>query len=469
MRCCLWRTTAIIAAALLGGTAQSRGVSPYLPLKQSPEIERQIEKILMLADAPIMKRPIAAATVWDALPHVCDQDPALCQQVRAYLSSYMKTAGLTHASLAATATSGERTALPNRHGMDSASGFEASAMAYWQPGDFVLLSAGVLAYDDETTPTGSIVSIGYEYAQLDIGYRDHWFSPMTDSARLVGTQAETMPSITLSNYTPLTRWGFHYEVFAAEMSESNSIAFQGGLTSGNPRLAGLHLSIEPVPGWSLGVNRLLQFGGGERSSSFGDFFDAFFRPSTFDNTGTDEDFGNQLSSITSRLLIPGAVPFSVYFEYAAEDTSFSDAFRLGNVGLSGGIYFPALWQNVALTVEISEWQNGWYVHPIYGDGLRNHGNVIGHWGGDWRVPDDGVGGQSLMAQLAWPQVFGGSLEGTYRMLENESYTSPDYERAHALELLYTRPWNDLYVGGEVHLGRDVFGKSYSRVSALIRF
>ena len=245
----VWRMTAVIATALLGSVAEGRGVSPYLPLNQSPEIERQIEKLLLLADKPVMKRPIAAATVWDALPAACDQDPTLCQQVRTYLTSYMRTAGITHASLSGAATSGKRTSLPNRHGMNTASAFEASALAYWQPSDYFILSAGVLGYEDEITPTGSIVSIGYEYAQLDIGYRDHWFSPMTDSAMLVSVQAQTMPSITLSNFTPLTRWGFHYEVFAAEMSASDRIAFDGRFTSGNPRLVGLNLSIEPVTGW----------------------------------------------------------------------------------------------------------------------------------------------------------------------------------------------------------------------------
>lgn len=464
-----WRNTALIAAALLGSAADGRGVSPYLPLGQSPEIERQFEKVLMLADAAILTRPIAAATVWDALPRACERDVIVCQQVRAYLSSYMRTAAITHASLSASATSGSRPPLPNRRGMDADSAFEASATGYWQPSDYLLLNGGLVAYEDETLATGTIISVGYEYAQLDIGYRDHWFSPMTDSSRLIGTQAETLPSITLSNYSPLTRLGFRYVVFGAEMSRSNRIGYQGGLTSGNPRLAGLHLSIEPFPGWSLGVNRLVQFGGGERDESFGDFLDALFRPSEVDNTGTDEDFGNQLASITSRFLVQGDVPFAVYFEYAGEDTSVSKDFRLGNVGLSAGLYFPSLWQKFELTVEANEWQNGWYVHHIYGDGLRHYGNVIGHWSGDWREPNDAVGGRSFMVQLAWPPAFGGLLEAKYRTLDNESYTPPEYQRAHALEVLYSRSLNDLYFGGEVHVGRDVFGESYSRVGAFIRF
>ena len=74
---------------------------------------------------------------------------------------------------------------------------------------------------------------------------------MTDSSMLIGTQARTMPGITLSNYTPLTKFGFQYEVFMAEMSRIDDIAFEGGTTSGKPRLAGLQVSIEPVRGWSL--------------------------------------------------------------------------------------------------------------------------------------------------------------------------------------------------------------------------
>jgi hypothetical protein len=459
----------LTALALSCGLAHGRGVSPYLPLEQSPEIERRIEAALMLADVAVLTRPIPAAVVLDALPAVCDRDPVLCQEIRTYLGPFMRTAALTHASLAVAATSGQPTALPNRRGMNAQSAYEASASLYWQPSDYVLLTGGFIAYEDEVVPTGSVASLGFEYAQLDIGFRDHWFSPMTDGARLIGTQAQTMPSITLSNYTPLTSWKFRYEIFGAEMSESDQIGFEGGLTSGNPRLAGLHLSIEPVPGWSLGLNRLVQYGGGARDTSAGAFFDALFRPSKYDNTGTDEDFGNQLASFTSRFLFQGETPFAVYFEYAGEDTSFSDNLRLGNVAFSAGIYFPSLWQDLALTVEASEWQNGWYEHHIYGDGLRNEGNVIGHWSGDWRVPGDAVGGRSLTVEVAWSPNFGGDIQATYRTLENESYTSPDYETAHVLELRYSRAWNDFQVGIETEAGRDVFGDSYSRAGVFIRF
>jgi hypothetical protein len=66
-----------------------------------------------------------------------------------------------------------------------------------------------------------MLSMVIDYAQLDIGYRDHWLSPFTDSSMLVSTEAPTMPSITLSNYRPISRLGISYQIFLADMSESS--------------------------------------------------------------------------------------------------------------------------------------------------------------------------------------------------------------------------------------------------------
>jgi hypothetical protein len=465
----LLRLLALAGAALLSNAAAARGVSPYLPLQMSPEIERQIERLLILADRPVIQRPIAAATVLDALPQACAVDTVLCQQVERYLSSYMRAAGIPHASVSAAATSSESVALANRHGMRSDSAWEASVSAYFQPSDNFLLNAGVLAYDGETTPTGTVMSLGFEYAQVDLGFRDHWLSPFTDSAMTLSTEAPTMPSVTISNYTPLTRLGLRYELFVAEMSESSNIAFQGGFTSGNPLFGGIHVSIEPFDGWSFGVSRLLQFGGGDRDSSFSSFLDALINPSDYDNTGTDADFGNQVASFTSQLLLPGPVPLALYFEYAGEDTSTLSNLRLGNSALSIGLHVPTLGQHFDLTVELSEWQNAWYVHSIYQDGLRHEGNVVGHWGADHRVVNDGVGARSVMARLGWLPRLGGMIEATYRSVDNEDYGAVAYQRGWTFEVRYSRPWQRFLLGGEIDVGEDVFGESYSRISAFARF
>ncbi len=466
-----------VLLAILPGSAFGRGVTPYLPLNLEPEIERQIERVLILGDQPVMRRPIAAATVLDALPKACKVDAVLCRQVRRYLSRYTHTFGITHASLegATSSGAGADAVAPNRYGMRENSAWDASAQVYWQPGDHLLVDVGAVAYEGKTSFSGSMVSLGWDFAQLDIGFRPHWFSPMSDSSMLMSTEAPTMPSVTLSNYRPLTRFGFHYELFAARMSNSNRIVFGKGFTSGSPRLAGFHLDAEPAEGWSIGVNRLMQYGGGARGgSSISDLFRAFFNPSGFDNTspalGTDQQVGNQEASVTSSLLFPGKVPFSVYFEYAGEDTSRGRNYLLGNSALSAGIHFPLLWRHFDLTLETTEWQNAWYVHSVYLDGLTNYGKVIGNWFGDQRVPGDAVGGRSSMASLGWEPPFGGLVQLRYRTLQNQTYGQfKGYQRYRDISLGYSRPVLGVVAGGELDAGRDVFGGNFTRLAGFIRY
>jgi hypothetical protein len=453
--------------------ASARGVTPYLPLNLSPEIERQIERVLILGDKPVMARPIAAATVMDALPRACKKDPALCHRVRRYLSRYMNTRGLTHASAEIAAARKSSRTVPNSRGMSEDSVWDVSASAYYQPSDYAMLTVGGIAYDGEAMPSGTMFSVGNEHAQLDIGFREHWLSPMTDGAMLIGTQARTMPSVTLSNYTPMTRLGLQYQVFLAMMDKSNRIATNSGFTSGHPRLAGVQIEIEPVRGWALSANRIMQFGGGSRGgNSVREIWRAFVNPKQTDNNSgqltNNQEFGNQAAALSSRFIFPGRTPFSVYFEYAGEDTSFSGGFRLGNAALSAGIDFPRLWDRFNFTYELSEWQNAWYVHHIYLDGLSNRGHVIGMWGADERIFGDGVGAQSHMLRLGWEPGFGGMLEVHYRTVANQSY-SPGYQREHELGVRYSRPRGRYTVGGEITGGRDVFGDNFGRIAAFVRF
>ena len=467
------RLAAIAILCTSGGQLWARGVSPYLPLKLSPEIERQIERVLILGDKPMLTRPIAAATVLDALPKACKRDAQLCQQVRRYLDRYMKGAKITHASVEVAAAKNNKTTVPNARGMTEDSEWAASITGYVQPYDHLSINLGATGFQDQFEPTDSYVSMGFDFAQLDIGYRDHWLSPFSDSSMLVSTNAPNLPSVTLSNYRPLTRLGFQYEVFLANLSRSDIIGFENRFTSGHPRLGGVHLAIEPAPGWSLAFNRILQYGGGERPGSFTDLFHAFVNPSKYDNTNpsltSDQQAGNQLASINTEFVFPGKTPFSVYAEYAAEDGFHADNFRFGNNALSAGIHFPLLWKRFEFTYEYSEWQNLWYVHGVYGDGLTNDHHVLGHWGGDWRVYGDGVGAASHMLQVAWEPRFGGEMELRYRTLANESYSPYNYQRAHELSLRYSMPLRQYTVGAQIDAGRDVFGDDFGRLGAFVRY
>ena len=465
--------TACALAFVLGtpDLARARGVSPYLPVNLSPEMERQIEQVLILAGQPVMTRPIAAATVHDALPKACERDEALCRSVRRYLERYMQGWGVTDLSLEAMNERDEVLAVPNQHGMNSDSPWRASARGYWQPGEHVLIALGGTAYDGDAVPNGSVVSLGFEYLQLDAGWLDYSMSPLTDSSMLLSTESQTMPQVSISNYTPLTRLGLRYRVLWAKMAHSDQISFEGGLTSGRPELFGVSGSIEPMSGWAFGVNRLMQYGGGGRGgASVGDILEAFFDPTRYDNTGDlDEQFGNQVASITSSFLYPGATPFAVHVEYAGEDTVRNRNHLLGNAALSVGIRWPLLWQRFDVALEATEWQNAWYVHPIYGDGLANEGHVLGHWAADQRVFNDDVGGHAATLRIGWRPEFGGLAHLRVRASEPEDYSPVEYTQGYEFALGYAREIGGMTAGLELVTGRDVFGEDYSQVRGYARY
>ena len=464
-----------------GSPVFAAGVTPYLPLNLEPEIESQIERVLILGNQPVLTRPIAAATVIKALPKACKKDPVLCEKVERYLARYTHHSGVTHASIEVAHGTGVNDTLPDSYGMGSKSTWEASAEAYWQPSDYVLAQVGGVGYEGRTNFTGSMLSLGGSYAQLDIGFRPHWWSPLSDSSMLMSSEAPTLPSVTLSNYEPISPLGIKYELFDARMTQQ-PIAFEQAdgttkLVEGKPDLFGVHLSIEPASGWSLGVSRLLQYGGAGRPSSVKDLFDGFFNPSKYDNAGNsgtsfNGQFGNQQASFTSSFLFPGKVPFVFYAEYAGEDTSRSRNYLLGNSALSVGIHFPKLFERFDLTLETSEWQNEWYTHALYTYGMSSDGFVDGNWGADQRQFRDQIGAHEGTLKLGWDATFGGRLELRYRVLQNENYNyfeNVQYSRYHEFSLDYSRPWKGMVLGGEFDAGKDSFGGNFTRIAAFVRY
>ena len=162
---------------------------------------------------------------------------------------------------------------------------------------------------------------------------------------LLSTEAPTMPSVTLSNYEPLTRLGIHYELLLARMSKTDKIELTDGHTHG--RLSegrGASSRVRARPGL---VDRGqpdpdIRRRGGRRPVGRVTFCR---RSSTRVRrraraSGREDVVGKQEASVTSRFLFPGPVPFAVYFEYAGNDTDAGRNYLLGKPDLSAGIHFP---------------------------------------------------------------------------------------------------------------------------------
>src|SRR5215468_8034403 len=111
------RLSACVSLCLLAaGPLHARGVSPYLPLNLAPELEREVERVLILGDKPVMTRPIPAALVLDALPRACTIDPVLCKRVQRALKRYMRDSALEFASVEGSYVSGDsKMVIPNLH------------------------------------------------------------------------------------------------------------------------------------------------------------------------------------------------------------------------------------------------------------------------------------------------------------------------------------------------------------------
>jgi len=485
--------SALLLLALITTGRAVAGVSAYLPLNLAPELESRIERVLVLAGVPVMTRPIRVATVVDALSDACPRNKSLCRQVRRDLAPYLAPVGIT--AMGAEVGAAKHTTLPQpeQHGAPMDASWQAFAEGYGRFGDHLLVNVGAVGFSGRITPTGSMVSVGGERAQLDVGYRDHWSSPFRLGSMLTGTEAPTLPSVTLSNVEPLTRAHVNYEVYVAQLSYSDRIQYNEsptGYTAGHPDLFSFHIDFEPVPGWSLSANRLMQFGGGARPHSFGLFWRAFLNSTKYDNTSatlaSDQQFANEEFSVASSLVLPIRMPMSLYIEYAAEDTFHAENYRYGSSAVSAGFFLPRLRPNLQLRYEFSDWQTNWYTHHIYQDGLRNDGNVLGNWAGDWRLPQDGVGAQSHALELIWDRENGQQFDLQYRTVLNgpytqayvaanyasyigQPYTGQHYVRAQDLAVSLSWPWRSLRVGARVDGGRDEFGDTFGRLAAFARY
>jgi len=471
----------VLAAAGLGVSCSARasGVSPYLPLNLSPEIERKIERVLVLGGQPVLTRPVSVDKVLLALPKARKLDRALCAEVERYLDRYFRHAGITHASAEVAAATHSTMTLPNARGERVDSPVDGSATAFYRPGDYVLLTAGGVAYagtDSRFNPAGTMASFGNEYLQLDAGYRDHWLSPMTDSSMLISTEAPTLPSVTLSSQRPITGLGLEYEAFFARMPYTNQIVWPDPeLTAGYPRLVGMHFGMQPADGWAIAGNGTWQFGGGSRPGSFTDFFKSIFQKTMLSSTGnTDGRFANRMISITSAYTFSGPTPFKAYVEFGSRDNLHGDLIRPHNSGLSAGVHFPQFFKRFDLTVEASEWQNSWYTDYVWLEGMTVNGYVTGNWGADWRNSGDAVGAQSEMAQLGWALQSGDEINLRVRTLQNQEYsgllagTPVDYRRASMLTAEYAQPRDGYTRGLELDVGNDVYGKGFARLAAFVR-
>lgn len=483
---CRTRGSAHLAALMIGlfyalSSNAVLAASMYLPLSMQPNIERKVDKLFVLADMPIIKRPIPISQIRLAVEKTRTTAPQLSSDVDAYLQRFNRGLGFTHLSVKANLDQSENDySVPNSYGLLSSSKYHLGLGAYATLGDWAIVNIAE-NYNSGNNQTRtdlqhhSFISLGTPLAQVDIGYRPHWLGPFKDSDMLISTNAQTMPGITLSNTKAFNMFGIdtYYELFLLKMSESSLIRSTRDLTQvkrGSPRLFGTHLSFQPFSGFAIGFNRLMQFGGGDRDDRAGSVAEAFFVPRDADNIDDEgRDFGNQLSSITTRYTFPGTFPISAYMEFAGEDTSASSRYHLGNTAVMFGVHLPEVLNHLDIRYETAEWQNLWYVNANYGDGLTNYEGIVGHWGAERRRFSDGVGARADTLSISYEHSSRDNIVATFRRLENAEPRGSNYETSREIDLSYTRKWQNSLIELNAVFGESVFGESYHRLTVGFRW
>ncbi|GAA5192791.1 capsule assembly Wzi family protein [Ferrimonas gelatinilytica] len=470
-------------------TMAAQAASPYISLQDS-YLNGRIDQLVVLTDMPTMRKPYNVKQVRHHLELIKDSVPGLYLEIDRRLYRYERELAITYAEvgLAAADNPQQGHILPNARGERLDSNYRATVNLHYQPLDWLVLSAGGLALDSaggktqpdsdsDLIPIGSYLSIGSDKLQLDVGYREHWLSPFAESAQLMSTNARPSFSVGLSNPLPFEKaWNLHYEVYVSRLEHHDNIVYGDELESGRPALLGFQTSFSPVEGWTIALNRTMQFGGGSREVTLRSIWNAFWDPAANDNSAKIDcdgpantcESGNQQASISSRINFGGPVPFAVLMEYAGEDTGSHSNLQLSNIAMSVGIHVPFLpdWlggPDWSLQYETTEWQHAWFTHYIYRDGYTNDGIVMGHWGANNRQFNDSRrGAQNHMIKLGWQRASEQRYELTYRMTDNKSPAGIEYRTGHELDLRYFgRLWGQ-QLGYRLYGGRTVFADNFFR-------
>ena len=454
----------------------SGGVSPYLSVNLSPLLENEVERLTAISGMSNLSRPYSLASILNHMNKVRESHPQLYRRLKKALKPYIRAHSITQLSASAR-VSQDHHVTANQRGNYTDSHFNVSFRSQLKINNWlgVFIGGDLTQYkdhqlDSEIQASGSMIAIGTDWAQIDIGYKDIWLSPFKGSAQLLSTQAKTMPSISLSNNLQLETFGvkWNYNMFLAQMSRQQ-VQFKPGEFSNKdkPLLSGMHLNFQLSDRVSIGASRVFQFGGGERSLSENKLVKAFFDLSGTDNeAAVEQGSGNQIMALSSKINFNGSLPFSLTVELAGEETSSTKAWQLGNTALTAGLYFPYLFtDNLSFNYEYSSWQIDGYSNDVYQDGYVNDGVVLGHWAMQpQRELKTATPGNTHFLQMYWQFNSNDIFSTTLRTAHLQSTTQVNYSDAWELKLDYSTSWHSHIVTMGIYLGQDSFGENFSQLN-----
>jgi len=464
-------------AAALGIAGQAMAApTAYLPLGKHPVLEHQIDRMFAISTGTPMAKPYRIYDVQIALRQIKQSNPDLHAQILSGIKPYMSRDAVTRVGVKLRADSGAEVKLANDRSNSSSEYAEVSFDGIWRGGEHSLMQLGAeyRVEQGKLVAYNSFYALGGDNLQLNLGYKEHWFSPFKTFAQVYSNNAQAPISVSLGLNAPLKNWwNFDFELFYSKLEHvEKGILYQGTLHSGTPKLAGTHLSIEPIDGWKIGVNRMMQFGGGPRKVSMKDVFKAYFDPAGNDNNGLtgsfDSELGDQWVTITSIFRTNWILPMEWYLETGGEDTREHKNYQFGNLVDSYGVFIPSLFEDIALRYEYTKMSKRWYVHHIYSKlGNTLNGFVLGHFVGDKRSFNHGAATQVHSMEGSYSPEADSIWKLKLSLIKNEDESFLDdskpytYETSHELQIINNRAYDDKRLETTLTIGKDVFGENYT--------
>jgi len=455
-------------AFLLSGAAVASPTT-YLPIGSDGHLALQIDQLFALTGGTPISKPYAMRQIELALDKIKPSNPALYQSIDRQLDRYRGKSKISRMGLTMGLSSNDDKPVANQRGLTSNQSLQGLFEAVWRPNGNTLVQIGsdYRVNTGDMVPYNTFVAFSVGTLQLDVGYREHWYSPFKYSSQLISTNAQMEPSITLSTIVPADSWWhLNFDLFYTRLDRvRKGISYQGEWHDGSPHLIGTHVSIEPLDGWKLGFNRIMQFGGGPRKVSTGDILKAFFDPAGNDNSHTQEErdaeLGDQLASLTTSYSFNRELPIEIYAELAGEDTQGESNFNLGNQATNLGIFLPQIYHNFALRYEYNRWKTAWYTNHNYKYGNTNDGRVFGHYAGDQRNFGHGVPAEVHQASIDYFASASSSWSASIATINNEDKIQ--YNRAYEFQLESRRGGQDHRVESKLRVGKSPFSESYGHL------
>lgn len=472
---------ATVLVSLLGAALPAlASPTAYLPIGMDAQLDHQLDTLFALTSGTPMAKPYRLTEVENALKKLQSQEPALVKAILAKIKPYQGRDNITRVGVKLRVDGDNAIQLANQRGVSSDEWGQAFFEGIWRPNDYTLLQVGAdyRAKQNKFTNYNTFVSFAGDDLQINIGYKEHWFSPFKQSAQIVSTNARTSPSVSIGMVAPAHNWwNFDFELYYSELEHvEKGILYQDELHDGTPKLAGTFISIEPISGWKIGINRMMQFGGGPREVDFSDVFKAFFDPAGNDNSqlagGSDNELGDQFASITNSINFNWGMPAEVYFEYGGEDTKEHKNYEFGNIAYSLGAFLPKLTDSISLRYEHTSMHSLWYksyIYPTYGN--TKDGYVVGHFASDQRYFGDGDPSDVHSVEFTYGETLDSFWRTKFTLIDNDSGyvnnvdgVSEQYEQAIELQLSNNRKWQDYNIETTLTYGEDVFGEKYTWLS-----